>query len=156
MRISDELVVSRGPESVFRWIEDPALASKWQPEVAQYEITRPCEGMVGTEFREVLKDGRGSMELRGRVVGYVRNERMAFDLAGKGMRLSASYQLTPEGSGTRLRADLEARIGGWLSFLVEPLLRRRMASQLRTELLRLRELCQAEGLSVDAPPPSRR
>lgn len=145
MRIRQELTIHSAPESVFRWIERPELACRWQPEVAEYETTEAVPGLVGTRFRELLRDSEGSIELHGRVTGYVPNAMMEFDLHGRGVQLRARYSLSPDGSGTRLRVDTDARLGGWLSFLVAPFARRPLKRQIRSELESLRRLCEAAG-----------
>lgn len=143
MLISHQLTIRREPESVFHWIEDPELASRWQPDVVDYEITRVSPGMVGTEFREHLRGAHGSVEMRGRVTAYERNALMEFDLTGRGVRVRARYALTPVASGTGLRVDTEIRVGGWFSRLLEPFVRGKVLKQARTELELLRKLCEA-------------
>jgi carbon monoxide dehydrogenase subunit G len=143
MRISHELTIRRDPESVFHWIEDPQLASRWQPGVVDYEITKVSPGMVGTEFREHIRGASGSIEMRGRVTACARNALMEFDLTGRGIRVRARYVLTPAASGTGLRVDTEIRLGGWISWLFEPFVRGKALKQARAELELLRNLCEA-------------
>lgn len=143
MRISHQLTIRREPASVFHWIEDPELASRWQPDVVDYEITRVSPDMVGTEFREHLRGAHGSVEMRGRVTAYERNALMEFELTGRGVRVRARYALTPVVSGTGLRVDIEIRLEGWFSRLLEPFVRGKALKQARTELELLRNLCEA-------------
>ncbi len=130
------------PEAVFRWIEQPELAAQWQPDVAEYEITKPGSDVVGTEFREVLRSAAGGMEMRGRITAYEQNARMEFDLAGSGIRVRTAYRVTAGSDGTRLDVDVDVHLGGRLSWLLEPLVRRRLARQFDAELARLRALAE--------------
>ncbi len=160
MLVRHALTIHREPGYVFRWIEDPALASRWQPEVVGYEITRAGpdptgRSLAGTEFREVLGGGRGATELRGRVTAHVPDRRMEFELTGRGIRIRSRYLVEPADDGTRLSVDTDIHLGGWFSFLLEPLVRGRIAGQQRTELEALRHLCEAEsGPGPGADPPA--
>lgn len=145
MRLRQVLTIRAEPGAVFRWIEEPELAARWQPDVAGYQITRAAPGVVGTEFREVLRDATGSLEMRGRITAHVRGSEMAFDVAGPGIRVRSRYRVTPLPPGTRLSVETDVRLGGWLSLLLEPLARPKLARQLDAELGRLRDLCEAEA-----------
>ena len=67
VQISRALLIRGEPQAVFRWIETPELAKRWQPDVAEYEMTRSTVAVVGTEFREVLRSATGSIGVRGRI-----------------------------------------------------------------------------------------
>jgi carbon monoxide dehydrogenase subunit G len=131
------------PQTVFRFIETPELAKRWQPDVAEYEITRATVGVVGTEFREVLRSATGSIEMRGRITAYAKNALMEFDVAGTGIRVRTRYGVNPAPQGTRLDVDADIHVGGRLSWLIERLVRRRMVRQFDAELARLRNLAEA-------------
>ncbi len=121
VRISRSLVIGVEPDAVFRWIEEPELASQWQPDVAGYEITRRCGDVVGTEFRGGSAKRRGQNEAA-RSHHCLRPERAD--------RVRSCWTRNP---GT----------GGRLSWVVEPLVRRRIARQLDAELERLRGLAES-------------
>ncbi len=147
MRITQELTIRKDPATVFRWVENPELARRWQPEVLEYEITKAVPGLVGTEFRERIGDETGSMQMLGRVSGYARDAFVEFEIEGKGISLRARYAVTPAPEGTRLRVDTDYRVGGPLSFVLGPLVRKRLARQMAAELERLRRLCESEAPS---------
>jgi hypothetical protein len=56
--------------------------------------------------------------------------------------------------GTRLRADIEVRLGGVLSVVVAPFVQRRMAKQLEEELELLRSLCETSDPGPAAARPA--
>lgn len=145
MRISQTVTIQREPAVVFRWIENPDLARQWQPEVVDYEITRASPGTVGTEFRELLRGSRGSMWVSGRVTGYVRGKWMEFDLTGTGVHVRATYALRPSGSGTELRVEIDVTLGNWWPALLQPVIRRKMANRMSSELTRLRQICESSA-----------
>ena len=144
MRLRHALTIRRPPSAVFPWIAEPALASRWQPDVLGYEVIVARPGVVGTEFRERLGGPGGSTEMTGRVVAHEPGRLMAFDVRGRGIRVRSRYSLHPEATGTRLVVDLDVRMLGPLSPLLSPIIRPRLRAQLGAELDRLRRLCEAE------------
>jgi carbon monoxide dehydrogenase subunit G len=156
MRISHAVIIRRPPSDVWPWIGDPEAARRWQPEVAEYEITTASPGILGTEFREQLRDGDGSVEMRGRVVEYEPRRLISFDLRGRGIRIIARYALRARGAGTELDVDLDVSVLGPLTRLLGPFLRPRLMRQLSVELERLRIMCESEALEVSSPRDSTR
>ena len=134
--------IDRPVAEVFRWIADPDLASRWQPDVTAYEITRRTEGMVGTEFVETLTGRGGTAELRGRVVAYRSDELIEFDLDGAGVRVHARYTVEPTSTGTVVGADVAVDPARRVPALLRPFVRLRMRRQLGRELDRLQRLCE--------------
>lgn len=137
-----EMQIDRPAAEVFRWIADPDLASRWQPDVTAYEITRRAEGMVGTEFVETLRGRDGTAELRGRIVAYRSAELIEFDLDGAGVRVHARYTVEPTSTGTVVAADVMVDPARRVPALLSPFVRSRMRRQLRGELDLLRRLCE--------------
>lgn len=139
------MIVHRPPERVFRWIADPERASRWQPDVGAYEVTRTCDGIVGTEFRETLVGRGGSAEMTGRISAYRPDELIAFDLSGPGVDVHARYRADPAPTGSTVEGDVELTPTAALPRLVRPVVRWRMRRQLVRELATLRRLCEAEA-----------
>jgi hypothetical protein len=147
MRISHSAVIRRSPAVVFSWIAEPARAARWQPDVVGYEVISEAPGLVGTSFRERLGDESGSMEMRGRVVAFEADRHIGFDLRGRGLRVKATYSVTPYGDGTDLQVELDVRVLGPLTRFLEPFLRPRFERQITSDVERLRILCEAEGIA---------
>lgn len=146
MRIRHAAIIHRAPAVVFSWIAEPARAAQWQPDVAEYEITAPAPGVVGTAFRERLADETGSMEMRGRITSYRRGRLIGFELHGRGITIKPRYILRPYGDSTELDVELGVRILGPLTRLFEPVLRPRFERRLTADVERLRVLCEAEDV----------
>lgn len=138
-----EVRIDRPAAEVFRWIADPDLASRWQPEVTAYEITRRTDGMVGTEFVETLTGRGGTAELRGRIVAYRSDGLIEFDLDGPGVRVHARYTVEPTSTGAVVAADVTIDPARRVPALLSPFVRSRMRRQIGRELDRLRRLCEA-------------
>lgn len=82
MRFQHSMVIRCAPEVVFSWIEDPDRARRWQPDVAGGGVLHAEPGMVGTEFREVLQDNRGRVEMHGRITEFQPGASLAVLLEG--------------------------------------------------------------------------
>ena len=145
VRFQHSLVIRCAPEAVFSWIEDPDRARQWQPDVAGSEVLHAEPGMVGTEFREVLADGRGHAEMRGRIIEFRPGTSMAVRLEGEGMTVIARYEVSPHPAGTLLRAQQSLFLAGRLARLLEPLIRRRVGARARADLQRLKHLCETQA-----------
>jgi carbon monoxide dehydrogenase subunit G len=155
MRISHAVIIRRPPSDVWPWITDPEAARWWQPEVAQYEVTTASPGVLGSEFRERLREGDGSVEMRGRVVEYEPRRLISFDLRGRGIHVIARYALRARGAGTELDVDLDVSVLGPLTRLLAPFMRPRLMRQLSMELERLRIMCESDVLEHPSPDSTR-
>jgi len=144
VRIQHSVVIRRAPEVVFGWIEDPELARLWQPDVAGGEVLHAEPGMVGTEFREVLQDNRGRVDMHGRITEFRRGTSMAVHLEGQGMTVTARYEVSPHPAGTLLHAEQSLTLPGRVARLLQPLIRRRVSGRARADLQRLKQLCESE------------
>ncbi len=144
MRFQHSVVIRCAPDVVFGWIEDPERARQWQPDVAEGEVLHAEPGMVGTEFREVLRDNRGHVEMRGRITEFRPGASMAVRLEGQGMTVTARYEVSPHRLGTLLHAEQSLTLPGRAARLLEPLVRCRVATRARADLRRLQRLCEGE------------
>jgi uncharacterized protein YndB with AHSA1/START domain len=70
VHVRQSLVIDSSPEHVFSWIEQPQRARMWQSDVGDTEVLEATPGMVGTVFREVLRDSRGRVEMQGRITEF--------------------------------------------------------------------------------------
>jgi hypothetical protein len=139
------VVIRCAPEVVFGWIEDPERARQWQPDVAGGEVLHAEPGMVGTEFREVLADSRGHIEMHGRITEFRRDTSMAVLLEGQGMTVRARYEVSGHPDGTLLQVQQSLSLPGRLARLFEPLIRRRVAARAEADLQRLKNLCENDA-----------
>ena len=148
------MVIRCAPEVVFSWVEDPERARQWQPDVAGAQVLHAEPGVVGTEFREVLQDNRGRVEMHGRITELQPGTSMAVLLKGQGMTVTARYEVSPHPAGTLLYVEQSLSLPGRMARLLEPLIRRRVATRARADLQRLKHLCEsapAPGTSPQQP-----
>lgn len=135
-------MIGSSPEHVFSWIEHPQRARMWQSDVGETEVLEATPGMVGTVFREVLRDSRGSVEMRGRITEFEPGRSMAVHLEGHGLSVDVRYEVAPHPRGTRLQAEQALSLPGRFARVVEPVVRRRVAQRSEADLQRLKALCE--------------
>lgn len=143
VRLQHSAVSRCAPDVVFGWIEDPERVRLWQPDGAGAEVLRAEPGMVGTEFREVLQDDRGRVEMRGRITEFQPGTSMAVRLEGQGMTVTARYEVSPHPAGTLLQVEQSLTLPGRAARLLEPLIRHRVSARARADLRRLKRLCES-------------
>jgi uncharacterized protein YndB with AHSA1/START domain len=88
----------RPPEAVFDVIHDVGAAASWRPDVRRVELLPPVDGRV--RFREESRSGGITME----IVEASRPTRMVTGIADPGQPFGGTwtFELTPDGNGTRL------------------------------------------------------
>lgn len=147
MRILNTIEIESTPEKIFYWLGDPSRAMEWMTSVSKTEIIEETPGMVGTTFREFIEeDGRGT-EMRGVVVDFVQDKRMAFHLEGDFNTVDVSYTLEERASFTKLSQDAEVHFKGLLrlaSVVFGPVFKRKVTKQAQSELAKLKELCERD------------
>ncbi len=160
MRISCEERIEAAPAAVFAWIAEPEKAMRWQGDVKEQEIITAPPGVVGTTFREVVEDGSGRLEMRGKITRYVENEVMTFHLVSRVHELDVTYGVAPtaelhEPAAGPTRVTVEAAIR-WkfpmnlVSLVVGRRMRAGLAAQMQSELAVLKSLCEADAAAETA------
>lgn len=144
MRVIRSVVVPRPPQQVFRWIDDPERALRWQPGVAGYRVIENTPGRVGTRFVEIMQSSDGLVEMEGKVVAYEPGRMIAFALAGHGTAVGTRFEVLPHAQGSSVAASVELVIPGLLARVLGPFIQRRVGRQVDQELGLLRELVEDE------------
>lgn len=120
---SDELVVNRPVADVFAFLADAENDAKWRPGVI--EIKRESE----STYRQTVKGPGGRPVSADVEITESRpNELIAFRATSGPVRPTGRYTLTPDGGGTRVRFELEAKLGG-LKRLMAPMVQKTMNSE---------------------------
>ncbi len=146
MRIIYENEILKPPEVVFPWIAEPHKAMQWQKNVKGAEIIINKPEVVGTTFKEEIEEGGNSLEMRGVITRFIKDQIIAFHLESKMHEVDVSYSL--EGVNKTTRVTVDARIN-WkfpinlLSIFIGRKMKRGIAEQLKTEIFELKKLCES-------------
>jgi hypothetical protein len=145
MKIVNAIEIQATAAEVFYWLGDPNRAVKWMTSVSRTEIINQTPNTIGTTFRETVEeDGRGT-EMRGVVVDFLANERMAFHLEGRFNTVDVAWTLEEEGGITCVSQIAVLRFKGVLSvlsLLFARRFKRKVEAQGQREMTELKRLCE--------------
>jgi carbon monoxide dehydrogenase subunit G len=130
-----EIQIERPPEEAFDFIADLRNEPQFNPDAS--DIVKVTGGPVGlgTVYTENVKP-LGAFEVT--IDRYERPSLLGFDAKNARADIRVRFHFTPEGDGTRLRAEIEMQPKGALR-LAEPLLRpmmRRMYERKRAPMIK--------------------
>jgi uncharacterized protein YndB with AHSA1/START domain len=155
-----EIVIAAPPEAVFAYLAEPERIAEWTPGVMA--VRRGAPGPIGVgSTTETEVDVFGTRQtLLGRCVGFEPPRQLAVEnrTAGSmkiggvsigGISTVSTSELTPEGTGTRLRATLEYtfQVGAFLRGMAEAVAGPRMQADFEQSL---RNLQRVFDLRADA------
>ncbi len=150
MKILQTIEILRQPEDVFLWIGSPEKAMVWMTSVSRTEFLRRTPDMIGTTFREIVADEKGSTELQGVVTDYRPNQLIAFHLSGAYDVVDVEYRLEAIEGGTRVTQTADVRFKSFLwlmSILMGSRFKKKLDEQVSREFARLKELCERGAIT---------
>lgn len=139
-----EVFIQRPIVEVFDFVADARNEPTWLPGATQVEKT--TEGSVGqgTRFQgEYARAGTVSLEL----VEFDRPNRVTFRARSRIVHFDDAVTLVSEGTGTRLRATMEASPQGVMKFMA-PVMGRVMRKQFESNWNVLKDALEATGSGV--------
>lgn len=146
------IVIRRPPADVFAFLRDKdKYPQKPGSPVLVLEQTTPGPSGVGTQYREVvqmLPFVRG--EIRSKITRFEPAEHLEEDFEGAGMQGHLAYQFVPEHDGTRLIQRETVTTRGLLR-VIEPLIERTLARQLRKRLEAIKAVLESGWPVADQP-----
>jgi carbon monoxide dehydrogenase subunit G len=111
MNLKHVIDIDQAPERVFSWLDDPERAMKWMSSVSKTEILHRTSDLIGTTFRETVRDSSGATELHGVVTACSPPRLMSFHLEGQFNDVDVEYCLETVKNRTRLNVRATIRTG---------------------------------------------
>ncbi len=137
------VVIDRPQDKVFAFVADARNRPGWDPSVDSEELTSPEPIGVGTTVRTRFRSmGRG-IEYAWAVIEHQPPVRMVIESTAGPFPTTLTYDLAPEGSGTRVRFAISGRPGRLLR-LLQPLLARQAQANLDRAFPRLKQVLESE------------
>jgi uncharacterized protein YndB with AHSA1/START domain len=102
---------------------------------------------VGSKLRYRYKEGSREGEMDGEVTAYDKPKRLTMRYTDKMMRVDVAFELSPEGSGTRLVHHVEIEPRSFFIKLMQPLIRGATRKQTEGVVGKLKELLGSPGAS---------
>lgn len=154
MIISYENVITEPPEVVFPWIAEPEKAMTWQKDVKGGKILVNEPEVVGTTFKEFVKEDGNTLEMYGTITKHVVNEIIGFHLESKVHEFDIIYSLEELDGKTKFRIDADIR---WkfpmniISLIIGKRIEANLVEKLESETLELKKICEAKQLRTPSP-----
>ena len=133
MKIEERIEIARPPEDVYALVSDVERGPEWQPSLVRVDVER------GIEVRRVAGQEREAS------FDVTRNEApRLFEVFSRGgpVRAWATFELAPDGAGTRVDLTLVLELSGALRF-AGGMVRGRAEREARENLERLKALLEA-------------
>jgi carbon monoxide dehydrogenase subunit G len=133
LKIEERIEIARPPQDVYALVSDLRRASEWQPSLVRVDVER------GVEVRKVAGQEREAS------FDVTRNEApRLFEIVSRGgpVRAWATFELHPDGVGTRVDLTLVLELSGPLRF-AGGMVRGRAEREARENLERLKALLEA-------------
>ena len=134
--------IARPPEEVFAVLTDIERLPEWQSSAVSASVDGELRvgAIVGEQRRFMGRD----IETKDEVTAYEPPRR--FDLKSRGGPVSYEihHALVPRNGGTRVRVDVDVKIGTMMRIAAQPMLKA-AERELRSDFERLRELVEASA-----------
>jgi uncharacterized protein YndB with AHSA1/START domain len=147
MKLSIAVDIESSPEEVFYWLKNPEKAKAWMTSVSETEMLSGATNMVGSTFREVIKDQNGQTEMQGVVTRYQENELIAFHLSGQYNTVDVEFRLEEIGERTRVIQNAEVRFRSFmkiLSIFLGSAIKKEISVQSQREFAKLKLICETK------------
>ena len=137
------VTIPRLPEDVFPWLLEGDRVPQWTSNLERYEP----EGAVGpgSTIRQRLEVGGQTFDVVMEVTLYVPPREAQTRFSTNGVDIEATYQLAPDGAGTRLTQSLEAKARSLSARLIVPVVQPRLERKLIGDLERLQALLAGQA-----------
>ena len=138
MKFEVETEISRTPAEAFDKMADVRNETRWNSQVSRSELTSDEPVREGSVFTTV---NRGK-EYNATISTYDRPRRLAFDVTGKPMDITATFSFEPNGEGTVLKGEFDMRPKGVLKAIfpvMKPVIRKDLAKHSQS----FKDFCEA-------------
>lgn len=137
MELSVEQDIAAPPEVVFDVMADARREVEWNSQVSRAELVGGEPIGEGTRFRTI---NRGQ-EYHATIATHDRPRRLVYEVTGRGMDITATFEFTAAGAGTRFDGRFDMRPKGPLK-LAFPLMRRLVQRDLNAQSASLKALAE--------------
>ncbi|HWH31153.1 MAG TPA: SRPBCC family protein [Egibacteraceae bacterium] len=142
---TESIHIERPRQQVWRYLVDPELAKAWVG-FEQMDLIGDQPLAKGTRIQEVFRFLGKRMSMVDEVVEYQDGAHIAFRSVEAPIANEVDETLTDEDGGTRVELVMRTDdTQGFFGKLAEPVIERMFARELRQQLHRLKDLCEADA-----------
>ena len=143
-RVEVMVDIKAPPEKVFERLVKFEEHPKWVKNVQSAKQTTAGPAAVGTRFSQAVKFMGRTMAIEGEIAELQANRHMLWKVSGP-VTGTMSWDLTPEGQGTRLRSVLSPEKMPGLLSLLGPITTMQMKSAHRGNIENLKRILESGG-----------
>lgn len=130
-------------EHVFDYIANPHNMSAWNNNFVENKGCPEGPIGVGVSWTQVSKAGGRTVEFRRKVVKYERPHRVVWEMTGSGGRMLLTFELEPQGNGTKATYIADYTVPGLLlGRFTGKLLESRVRGNTRRNIAKLKAILQ--------------
>ncbi len=143
--VEESIVINRPRDQVFAYATDPTNIPVWASNFIEFQRLTPGPLRKGTQQRGAVKVAGKRMDFTAEAVEFEDGHRVVFRSidAPVPFELEGTYEDVADGTRVTLHQESDS-FGGFFGKLADPLVTRRFAKDLRTNLDNLKELLEAE------------
>jgi uncharacterized protein YndB with AHSA1/START domain len=144
MQTNLSIEVKASPETVFKWLVDPACIIQWLPNVTEYRFTNSATPSVGTHLEQVWNDEGAMTKFEGEITVYELNKSYGLHLNNKNTQVDVLYTLKKSGANTHLTQETTFQYSGMMKLIdkvAAPAIQKSYIDQAKQNFSRLIELC---------------
>jgi uncharacterized protein YndB with AHSA1/START domain len=110
--IRESIEISRSPEDVYAYLDDPSRHGEWQSQIVTSEVETAGPTRVGTRVRQTLRVGGREQKMSYEITEHDPPRSFAFRGLDGPVRPVGHGQVEPVGDGTRSRVTIELDFEG--------------------------------------------
>jgi uncharacterized protein YndB with AHSA1/START domain len=120
--IKESIEISRSPEEVFAYLDDPSRHGEWQSQIVAAEVQTDGPTRVGTRVKQTMRMGRREQDMSYEITEHDPPRSFAFRGMDGPVRPLGRGKVEPVGDGARSRVTIELDFEGHgLGKLLRPL-----------------------------------
>ena len=135
--------IARPPADVFPWLVAPGKVERWMHDLRDFRLESE-ELRQGARSRGVMHTPLGDVGFHCELAAYDPPRSAVVDAHGRGFHVVSRFRLDEDGGSTRVVAQLELRLSGFLRF-AGGAVKGRSQERLERDLHRLKEVVEADA-----------
>jgi len=150
MEIKTEIEISKNPEEVFLWINNPDKAILWQKNVKNGEIIKETAERIGTTFKEVMEEDGKCLVMYGEIIDFLPNQLISFHIESKIHNVYLVYSVIGENNKSTVTVNSKIK---WkfpmnlICLVIGQKIKSKIFKQIKSESKELKILC--ETIQID-------
>jgi len=147
MEIKTEIEISKNPEEVFLWINNPDKAILWQKNVKNGEIIKETAERIGTTFKEVMEEDGKCLVMYGEIIDFLPNQLISFLIESKIHNVYLVYSVIGENNKSTVTVNSKIK---WkfpmnlICLVIGQKIKSKIFKQIKSELTELKMLCETK------------